>query len=147
MSLLLQWCSTLCGPMDWSPPGSSVHGILQARILEWVAMPSSRWSSQHRDWTHVCLHLLHCKWILYHLSHLGSPKFSIAQYEILWRFGMGSLLFWILILIYKVKNWIACKCKLLQSSIPRRDETERKVVLCQRQEKGTIGRLRAFEIP
>ena len=33
---------TLCDPMDYSPPGSSVHGILQARILEWVAMPSSR---------------------------------------------------------------------------------------------------------
>ena len=36
---------TLCDPMDCSPPGSSVHGILQARILEWVAMPSSRGSS------------------------------------------------------------------------------------------------------
>ena len=38
----LQLCLTLCDPMDCSPPGSSVHGILQARILEWVAMPSSR---------------------------------------------------------------------------------------------------------
>ena len=41
----LQSCPTLCDPMDCSPPGSSVHGILQARILEWVAMPSSRGSS------------------------------------------------------------------------------------------------------
>ena len=40
-----QSCATLCNPMDCSPPGSSVHGILQARILEWVAMPSSRTSS------------------------------------------------------------------------------------------------------
>ena len=40
----LQSCLTLCDPMDRSPPGSSVHGILQARILEWVAMPSSRGS-------------------------------------------------------------------------------------------------------
>ena len=39
---------TLCDPMDCSPPGSSVHGNLQARILEWVAMPSSRGSSQPR---------------------------------------------------------------------------------------------------
>ena len=39
--------------MDCSPPGSSVHGILQARILEWVGMPSSRGSSQTRDWTYV----------------------------------------------------------------------------------------------
>ena len=38
----LQLCSTLCEPMDYSPPGSSVHGILQARILEWVAMPPPR---------------------------------------------------------------------------------------------------------
>ena len=39
----------LCDPMDCSPPGFSVHGILQTRILEWVAMPSSRGSSQPRD--------------------------------------------------------------------------------------------------
>ena len=38
----LQLCTTLCDPMDCSPPSSSVHGILQAGILEWVAMPSSR---------------------------------------------------------------------------------------------------------
>ena len=38
----LQSCLTLCDPMDHSPPGSSVHGILQAGILEWVATPSSR---------------------------------------------------------------------------------------------------------
>ena len=37
-----QPCSTLCNPMDFSPPGSSVHGILQARILEWVAIFFSR---------------------------------------------------------------------------------------------------------
>ena len=37
-----QSCPTLCDPMDCSPPGSSVHGILQARILEWVAIPFSR---------------------------------------------------------------------------------------------------------
>ena len=44
----LQWCSTLCDPMDCSPPASSVHGILQARILEWVIMPSSREPSRPR---------------------------------------------------------------------------------------------------
>ena len=41
----LQSYPTLCDPMNCDPPVSSVHGILQARILEWVAMPSSRWSS------------------------------------------------------------------------------------------------------
>ena len=45
----LQLCLTLCDPMDCSPPGSCVHGILQARILEWVAVPSSRGPSQPRD--------------------------------------------------------------------------------------------------
>ena len=48
-----QSCPTLCDPMDCSPPGSSVHGILQARILEWVAIPFSRGSSWTRDWTWV----------------------------------------------------------------------------------------------
>ena len=43
---LLQLCPTLCNPRDCSPPGGSVQGILQAGILEWVAMPSSRGSSQ-----------------------------------------------------------------------------------------------------
>ena len=50
---LLQSCPTLCDPVDCSPPGSSVHGILQARILECIAMPSSRGSSQSRDATVV----------------------------------------------------------------------------------------------
>ena len=49
----LQLCPTLCDTMYCSPPGSSVHGILQAIILEWVAMPSSRRSSQPRNRTHV----------------------------------------------------------------------------------------------
>ena len=56
---LLQSCPTICNPMDCSPPGSSVHGILQARILKWVAMPSSRGSSQPRDRTCVSYSLLH----------------------------------------------------------------------------------------
>ena len=52
----LQLCLTLCNPMDCIPPGFSVHGILQARILEWVATPSSRGSSWLRDRTHIsCL--------------------------------------------------------------------------------------------
>ena len=47
--LAAQLCLTLCNPMDYSPLGSSVHRILQARILEWVAIPSSRGSSQPSD--------------------------------------------------------------------------------------------------
>ena len=43
----------LCNPIDGSLPGSSLHGILQARVLKWVAMPSSRGSFQPRGWTQV----------------------------------------------------------------------------------------------
>ena len=67
-------CLTLCDPTDCSPPGSSVHGILQARILEWVAISFSRGSSRPRDWT--CVSCLSCtgKQILYHLSHWVSQQ-------------------------------------------------------------------------
>ena len=47
--LVAQSCLTLCDPMNCSPPGFSVHGILQAKILEWVAISFSRGSSQLRD--------------------------------------------------------------------------------------------------
>ena len=52
-SEVAQSCLTLCDPVDCSLPGFSVHGILQARVLEWVAISFSRGSSQHRDWTQV----------------------------------------------------------------------------------------------
>ena len=60
---VVQSCPTLCNPMDYSLLGSSVHGILQAKILEWVGIPFSRGSSQSRDWTWVtCI----VRQILYH---------------------------------------------------------------------------------
>ena len=52
-SEVTQSCPTLCNPMDCNPPGSSIHGIFQARILEWVAISFSRRSSRPRDWTRV----------------------------------------------------------------------------------------------
>ena len=58
-----QSCPTLCDPVDCSPPGFSVHGILQARILEWVAISFSRGSSQPRDQTRV--------------SHIGGRCFNL----------------------------------------------------------------------
>ena len=63
---LLQSCPPLCDPIDCSPPGSSVHGILQARILEWVAIPFSRASSQPRNQT--CISYVSCigRQVLYH---------------------------------------------------------------------------------
>ena len=54
-----QSCPTLCNPMDCSPQDASVHGIFQARILEWVAISSSRGSSLPRDWTCCLLYLLY----------------------------------------------------------------------------------------
>ena len=68
--------------MDCSSPGSSVHGILQAKRLEWVGMPSSRGSSRPRDWTHFCsVFLLPATWDRWdlcplwgHSHHLGPLK-------------------------------------------------------------------------
>ena len=58
-----QLCLTLCDPMDYSLPGSSVHGILQARILDWGAISFSRGSSWIRDGTSVfCIG----RWVIYH---------------------------------------------------------------------------------
>ena len=67
-----QSCLALCESMNHSPPASSVHGILQARILEWVAFPLSRGSSQPRDWILVS----GIAGILYYLSQQGSPSLS-----------------------------------------------------------------------
>ena len=68
----LQSCPAFCDPMDCSLPGSSVHGILQAGILEWVVMPSSRESSQPRDQTHNSYISCIGRWVLYHYRNLGS---------------------------------------------------------------------------
>ena len=93
--LVAQSCLTLCNPIDCSSPGSSVHGILQARILEWVAFPFSRGSSQPRDqswgssqprdqsWVSSGLcrgDSLHCRQILYCLSHREAlPKLLLLK--------------------------------------------------------------------
>ena len=70
--------------MDCSPPGSSVHGILQARTLEWVAMPSSRKSSQPRDQTRVSWVSCIGRRVLYHWRHLGSPTYCLNSKIGLW---------------------------------------------------------------
>ena len=67
-SEVAQSCPTLCNPMDCSLQGSSLHGILQARILEWIAYPFSRGSSDPG----VDQGLLHCREIVYQLSYQGS---------------------------------------------------------------------------
>ena len=62
----LQWCWTLCNLMNCSPPDSSVHGILQARTLEWVAISFSRGSSWPRDRTHISYVSWIGRQVLYH---------------------------------------------------------------------------------
>ena len=71
---LLQLCLTLCDSMDGSAPGSSVHVTLQARILEWIAMPSSRGSSWPRDWTHLSYVYLHWQVGSLPLEPPGKPE-------------------------------------------------------------------------
>ena len=100
----LQSCPTLCNPTDCSPPGPSVHGILQARILEWVAMPFSRGSSPPRDQTRVSS-----------ISCFGSFTTSATQFPQLF-FPPTSLhsLFkaqgdWITDYICLLKEWSAWK--------------------------------------
>ena len=71
VSEVAQLCLTLCYPVDCSPPGSSLHGIFQARVLEWGAISFSRGSSRPRDQTQVsCI----VRKTLYLLSHQGSPS-------------------------------------------------------------------------
>ena len=71
--LVFQSCLTLCDSVDCSPPGSSIHGIFQARILKWVAVSSSRRSSPTQGLNLHLLHLLHWQANSLPLSHQGSP--------------------------------------------------------------------------
>ena len=87
----LQSCPTLCSSIDWSPLGFSVHGILQARILEWAAMPSSRGSSRHTDrtrisWEENCISNLPLNWL--NLSTLSIRAPSNSCYHCLQCFSL-----------------------------------------------------------
>ena len=77
---IIQLCPKLCDPMSCGQPGSSVHGIPQTRILERGAVSFSRGYSRPRDQT---LGLLHCRQILYHLSHQGSALIGTLGTSIL----------------------------------------------------------------
>ena len=78
-SEVAQSCLTLCNPMDCSLPDSSIRGILQARILEWVAISFSRGSFPPRD---LNPGLPRCRQTLYHLSHQGSPKKGVRSVSV-----------------------------------------------------------------
>ena len=76
-SEVTQSCPILGDPMDCSPPGSSIHGMFQARILEWVAISFSKGTSWPRGSN---LRLLHCRQMPYRLSHKGSHRNTLIEY-------------------------------------------------------------------
>lgn len=75
---LLQLYLTLCNPMDCTPPDSSMYGILQAGILQGVAIPFSMGSSPPRDQTQVSHVSCIGRHVLYYYRHLGSPRFEVG---------------------------------------------------------------------
>ena len=111
-----QLCPTLCKPMDCSPPGSSVHGISQARLLKWVAISFSRGSSQSRDRPQV--------------SSTAGRFFSVsatsvAQARVLWDWPPRSLLLLLLSHFSRVQlfetPWTEARQALLSMGFPRQD--------------------------
>ena len=105
--LLVASCTALCDPMDWGLPASSVHGIFQIRVLEWVAIPFSRESSELRDQTWVsciagrffifwvtkkaCLTMLIKSW---NLLIIFSFKRLVKKFKVLWIYlGIAELTF------------------------------------------------------
>ena len=81
--LVTQSCPTLCNLMDYSLPGSSVHGVLQARILECVAISFSRESSQPTDQTSLSCITCIGRWILYHWATWEAPYLVYNLYILL----------------------------------------------------------------
>ena len=98
--LVAQSCMTLCNPMDCSPPGSSVHEILQTRILEWVAISLSRGSSRPRDQTQVSSNPGECFTIWATRKTMALTIWSFDGKVASWHFGG------------KMANW--CRCFLIR---------------------------------
>ena len=102
--LFTQSCLTLCNPTDYSLPGFSVYGTLQARILEWIAILFSRGTSQPRDWTLVscitgrfftfkffCPFTFTLKWLTHHrITILVCSKFDCILYQYVVQFCIIS---------------------------------------------------------
>ena len=121
VSEVTQSCLTLCDSVDYSLPGSSVHGILQARILEWVAISFSRGSSWPRDWTRVSRIAGRCFTLW---APLWTIKFNCAVHRpsskdldrrdwnkwpqlVGYRAGPGKQVFWFLdksLFLYSIKT-------------------------------------------
>ena len=95
-------CLTLCNSMDCRPPGSSVHGILQARMPEWVAISFYRGTSQPRDWTLVSDISSTGRQVLYHYRHresIGTAWFLFFHYWYsIFPWMQCHFFFWLLLL-------------------------------------------------
>ena len=111
----LQSCTTLCNPVDSSLPGSSVHGILQARILEWVATPSSRGIFLTHGQNPCLLCLLH--WLVGSLPSVLRGKLKIAYYSFL-----RTLNLYFYILNLPLEKEMATHSSILAWEIPRVEE-------------------------
>ena len=98
--------------MDCSPPGSSVHGIRQARILEWVATPFSRESFRLRN--QILISCVSCigRWVLYHQHQLGYPLGSLICV-----FLLSALYLWVSLVAQLVKNLSAMQETWVQSLV------------------------------
>ena len=87
----------VCNPMDCNRSGSSVHGILQARTLEWVAIPFSRRSSWSKDQTRISYISCIDRWVLYHWHHLGRLGENIYKPKmhcVCWDWGPVGEMTW-----------------------------------------------------
>ena len=128
-----QLCPTFCDLMDYSPPDSSVHWILQARILEWVVMPSYRGSSEIRDQTHIsCIG----RQVLYHwatkeamfspsaqlsrpiVSHSATPWITAHQASVSITISQSSLKLMFIKSVMPSSHLILCHPLLLLPPIP-----------------------------
>ena len=133
--LVSQWCLTLCDPMGCSPPGSSIHGIFQARILEWVAISFLTQGSN--------LSLVYCRQTLYCLIYQGSPSqwhtnllldvvYLILFMEAFFFLGGGVVFQWIASypLFFPIYSSFKLICLFLQywQTLSRRFETDYRLV-------------------
>ena len=124
---LLQLYPILCDPMDWSPPGSSIRGILQKGVLECVAMPSSRGSSLPRDQTHHLLCFLHWQADSLPSEPPGKPSLPIAisnslSLNLYVKFAGRASSLHLPPLHLPVKCWMwskLCKSHILHLAFPR----------------------------
>ena len=113
-------CLTLCKPMAYSLPGSSVHVILQARILEWVAISFSRGSSQSRDWTqvsHTAGRFFTICWSLSHAQLFVTPRTTTRQTSLSFTISWSLLKLMSIESVMPSNNFVLCRPLLLPSNL------------------------------